>query len=503
VIGGEVVQMNEIQVSIGQFENSFAQLPDSFFKRLNPTPVRSPTLLAFNRELAVELGLDTGGLSPDELAQVFSGNILPKGTKPLAAAYAGHQFGNFVPQLGDGRAILMGEVRDRAGQLRDLQLKGSGPTPFSRRGDGRAALGPVLREYLISEAMHALGIPTTRALAAVLTGEEVLREGYKPGGVITRIAASHVRVGSFEYFAARDDISAIKQLADYVIDRHYPEAREAERPALDLLQRVIERQATLISGWMMVGFIHGVMNTDNMTLSGETIDFGPCAFMEAYDPRTVFSSIDQFGRYAYGRQPGIAQWNLARLAEALVPLIDPDEQKAVELASAAISDFAPIYHEAWLSGMRSKFGLVTEEEGDRALISDFLDGLERLSIDFTLAFRRLSDTQTKSGLDPFHNLVRHDALMMEWLNTYRARTARESSTPESRTERMLRVNPIYIPRNHQVEAALSAAVDHRDLEPFNRLHTILAHPFAEVPGLQAFAEPAGPSDKVFQTFCGT
>ena len=491
--------MTQAKLSIGTFENSFARLPDRFFARLVPEPVSSPRLLLLNAVLAEELGLSTGNVPPDALAHVFSGNVMPEGAEPLASVYAGHQFGNFVPQLGDGRAILLGEVRDRAGRLRDLQLKGSGPTPYSRRGDGRAALGPVLREYLISEAMHALGIPTTRALAAVLTGDQVLREGYRPGAVMTRVAASHVRVGSFEYFAAREDLAAIKALADYVIDRHYPEARDTERPALALLQVVIERQAKLIARWMMVGFVHGVMNTDNMTLSGETIDFGPCAFMDAYDPRTVFSSIDQFGRYAYGRQPGIAQWNLARLAEALVPLIDPDEAKAVELASAAISDFAPIYHEAWLAGMRAKLGLVEEEEGDRALIGDLLDSLERTGTDFTLAFRRLSETQAGA----FPALVKQDELLVEWLTRYQARCAREKNSPEDRADAMRRVNPIYIPRNHQVEAALAAAVEEGDLGPFNRLHAILASPFVEVEGLEAYAEAAGPSERVFQTFCGT
>ena len=491
--------MTQAGISIGAFENSFARLPDGFFQRLNPTPVSQPVLLAFNRELAEELGLQTAGISEQDLANVFSGNVMPEGAEPLASVYAGHQFGNFVPQLGDGRAILLGEVRDLAGRLRDLQLKGSGPTPYSRRGDGRAALGPVLREYLISEAMHALGIPSTRALAAVLTGDQVLREGYRPGAVMTRVAASHVRVGSFEYIAAREDLAAIKALADYVIDRHYPEARDNERPALALLQSVIERQAKLIARWMMVGFVHGVMNTDNMTLSGETIDFGPCAFMDAYDPRTVFSSIDQFGRYAYGRQPGIAQWNLARLAEALVPLIDPDEAKSVELASAAISDFAPIYHEAWLAGMRAKLGLVEEEEGDRALIGDLLDSLERTGTDFTLAFRRLSDVQAGA----FPALVKQDELLVEWLARYQTRCAREKTLPEDRANAMRRVNPIYIPRNHQVEAALAAAVEEGDLGPFKRLHAILASPFVEVAGLEAYSEPAGLSERVFQTFCGT
>jgi uncharacterized protein YdiU (UPF0061 family) len=490
-------------ISIGTFENSFASLPDGFFARLDPTPVSEPVLLAFNTELADELGLETAHLSRDELALVFSGNAVPFGAEPLAAAYAGHQFGNFVPQLGDGRAILLGEVRDRAGRLRDIQLKGSGPTPFSRRGDGRSALGPVLREYLISEAMHRLGVPSTRALAAVLSGDRVLREGYKPGGVMTRIASSHIRVGSFQYFSARVDQASIKRLMEYVIERHYPEAATAESPALALLQAVIERQAKLIAQWMMIGFVHGVMNTDNMALSGETIDFGPCAFMDAYHPDTVFSSIDQFGRYAYGRQPGIAQWNLARLAEALLPFIDPDEEKSVELASAAISDFAPIYHEIWLEGMRAKLGLFQKEEDDRTLIGDLLDGLHRKATDFTLAFRRLGEVHRDASAQAFLGLVEHDAVLVEWLDRYRTRAAREGGDDEARTARMQRINPIYIPRNHLVEAALSAAIEEGDLGPFKALHGVLAHPYEEMAGFEAFALPAQPSERVYQTFCGT
>jgi len=491
------------EISIGRFENSFAKLPDSFFARLDPTPVSSPVLLAFNSELAGELGLVTEHLSSADLAMVFSGNAMPLGAEPLAAAYAGHQFGNFVPQLGDGRAILIGEVRDRFGHLRDIQLKGSGPTPFSRRGDGRAALGPVLREYLISEAMPALGVPTTRALAAVLTGDRVLREGYMPGAVITRVASSHIRVGSFEFFAAREDSAAIQRLTDYVIDRHYPDAKQAESPALAMLQAVIERQARLIAKWMMTGFIHGVMNTDNMTLSGETIDFGPCAFMDSYDPKTVFSSIDQFGRYAYGRQPSIAQWNLARLAEALVPLIDPDEKRAVELASAAISDFAPIYHEAWLEGMRAKLGLQSEEEGDRVLVGELLDGLERMGADFTRTFRSLADIHGDDVDRTFLAEVKDDALLKDWLLAYRARVGREPLSSEERAKAMRRVNPIYIPRNHKVEEAISAAIVEGDLVPFKTLHRVLSAPFEARDGYEAYTEAAGPEGRVYQTFCGT
>jgi uncharacterized protein YdiU (UPF0061 family) len=361
----------------------------------------------------------------------------------------------------------------------------------------------VLREYLISEAMHRLGVPSTRALAAVLSGDRVLREGYKPGGVMTRVASSHIRVGSFQYFAARDDQAAIKRLMEYVIDRHYPDVAAAESPTLALLQAVIERQAKLIAHWMMIGFVHGVMNTDNMALSGETIDFGPCAFMDAYHPDTVFSSIDQFGRYAYGRQPGIAQWNLARLAEALLPFIDQDEKKSVELASAAISDFAPIYHEIWLDGMRAKLGLVQKEEDDRALIGDLLDGLHRKGADFTLAFRRLGQVHRDVSAQAFLHLVEHDALLVDWLDRYRARATRDGGDAELRSVAMQRINPIYIPRNHLVEAALSAAIDEGDLGPFKKLHDVLAHPFDEKEGFEAYTLPAEPSERVYQTFCGT
>src|SRR5277367_182206 len=330
---------------IAVFSNSYARLPEHFFARLSPTPVARPRLIIFNESLASELAVDTRGLEPAELAAVFAGNVMPPGAEPIAMAYGGHQFGNFVPQLGDGRAILLGEVLDRNGEPRDIQLKGAGRTPFSRRGDGRASLGPVLREYLVSEAMHALGIPTTRALAAVSTGEGVFRERPMPGAVLTRVASSHIRIGTFQYFAARGDMEAVERLCSYVIDRHFPEARDSERPILALLQNVVERQAWLVARWMHVGFIHGVMNTDNTALSGETIDFGPCAFMDSYDPATVFSAIDELGRYAYGNQPAIAQWNLARFAETLLPILDPNPEQAVELANEAISGFTSCFQE--------------------------------------------------------------------------------------------------------------------------------------------------------------
>jgi uncharacterized protein YdiU (UPF0061 family) len=495
--------MAESEFTIGTFENSFSQLTVPFYARVSPTRVRAPVLLAFNEGLARELSLTIDHLDERQRAELFSGNAIPIGAEPLAAAYAGHQFGQFVPRLGDGRAILLGEMRDHAGQLRDIQLKGAGLTPFSRRGDGRAALGPVLREYLVSEAMHALGVPSTRALAMVLTGEVVLRDGYLPGAVLTRVAASHVRVGSFEYFAAQGDQESLKRLVDYVVARHYPDLWDADNRALSLVQRVVEKQAALLAAWMMIGFVHGVMNTDNMTLSGETIDFGPCAFMEAYHPDTVFSSIDQFGRYAYGRQPSIAQWNLARLAEALLPLIDSDEKKAVERATEAISAFSSRYHAYWLHGMRQKLGLRVAEEDDRELAQRFLDGLQRAGVDFTLAFRRLSDGVQDREFGRFLSLVGEDAGLRAWLAAYAVRLDQDGGEATQRQEAMRRVNPIYIPRNHQVEKAILAAVSEGDLTAFKTMQDLLAHPFEEVEGFSAFSLPAEPSERVYQTFCGT
>src|SRR5271168_729788 len=401
------------------FSNSYARLPERFFARLVPTPVARPRLIKFNDALASDLGIDTGGVGRDGLAATFAGNQMPPGAEPIAMAYAGHQFGNFVPRLGDGRAILLGEVLDRDGRRRDIQLKGAGRTPFSRRGDGRAALGPVLREYLVSEAMHALGIPTTRALAAVSTGEPVYRDQELPGAVFTRVASSHVRVGTFQYFAARGDVEAVKRLADYVIDRHDPGAADAERPYLALLQAVVERQARLVARWMNVGFIHGVMNTDNTALSGETIDFGPCAFMDAYDPATVFSAIDEFGRYAYANQPAIAQWNLARLAETLLPLLDPNPERAVELANEAIAEFLPRYQEHWLTGMRDKLGISGNKEGDLDLIRDWLQAMHGNAADFTLTFRRLcaaaaDETADAEARELFANPGAYDSWAARW-----------------------------------------------------------------------------------------
>jgi uncharacterized protein YdiU (UPF0061 family) len=486
------------------FSNSYARLPPHFFARLAPTPAPKPHLIRFNDALASELGINAHGLDADELAAVFAGNVAPEGAEPIAMAYAAHQFGNFVPQLGDGRAILLGEVLDRNGERRDVQLKGAGRTPFSRRGDGRAALGPVLREYIVSEAMHALGIPTTRALAAVSTGEPVYRDRPLPGAVLTRVASSHIRVGTFQYFAARGDLEALERLSDYVIDRHFPALRQTERPRLSLLQAVVERQAFLIARWMQVGFIHGVMNTDNTALSGETIDFGPCAFLDTYDPATSFSAIDAFGRYAYANQPTIAQWNLARFAETLLPLLDPDPARAVELANSAVSGFASRYQEHWLGGMRVKLGLSGNDVGDLDLVHDLPKAMHENAADFTLTFRRLCAAAADERADAnlrvlFANPGAYDI----WAARWRSRTVTDEREPSARAEAMRAVNPAFIPRNHLVEQALNAAIDDADFSPFADLMTVLSRPYADQPAFAEYANPPPADERVFRTFCGT
>jgi uncharacterized protein YdiU (UPF0061 family) len=489
---------------IAVFSNSYARLPERFFARLSPTPVAKPRLIKFNELLAEELGIDTRGVEPDELAAIFAGNVLPPGAEPIAMAYAAHQFGNFVAQLGDGRAILLGEVLDRNGKRRDVQLKGAGRTPFSRRGDGRAALGPVLREYLVSEAMHALGIPTTRALAAVSTGEPVFRDRQLPGAVLTRVASSHIRIGTFQYFAARGDKEAVERLAGYVIDRHFPEARDSERPFLALLQIVVERQAWLVARWMHVGFVHGVMNTDNTALSGETIDFGPCAFMDSYDPATTFSAIDELGRYAYGNQPNIAQWNLARFAETLLPLLDPNPERAIELANESISAFTSRFQEHWLAGMRDKLGLSSNEEDDLELAHALLRAMHENAADFTLTFRRLCDAAADEKADAdvralFANPTAYDS----WASRWRSRLAAERLNPDARAQAMRTVNPAYVPRNHRVEQALDAAIEYGDFSPFAELLTVLSRPYEDQADYADYANPPNADERVLRTFCGT
>lgn len=484
------------------FDNSYARLPERFTAAVLPTPVKAPKLIAINHALADELGLELDGLDDARLAAIFSGNSVPQGAEPLAMAYAGHQFGNFVPQLGDGRAILLGEVVDRNGKRRDIQLKGSGPTRFSRRGDGRAALGPVLREYIVSEAMNALGIPTTRALAAVATGERVQRETGLPGGVVTRVAASHIRVGTFQYFAAREDNDAIKTLCDYVIERHYPQARQSDRPYFTLLQSIAERQLDLVCRWLMVGFIHGVMNTDNVAISGETIDFGPCAFMDEYNPNKVFSSIDAQGRYAYNSQPGIAQWNIARLAECLLPLLDDDADKAVELANGVLADFAAEFPKRWLSGMREKLGLTNAQDGDEQLVQDLLALMQRSEVDFTLTFRRLCDA-AEGNVEAFRGMFIDLAAADGWLARWQARAEAETGSGEERAKAMRAINPAIIPRNHRIEEVIAAAVEDDDFELFHAMVKATAKPYEEDAEHAVFMQAPMSHERVFRTFCGT
>ena len=485
-----------------QFDNSYARLPERFYASVYPEPVEGPVLLKFNERLAGELGIEADVTDPQRLAAIFAGNVVPQGATPLAMAYAGHQFGSFVPQLGDGRAILMGEVIDGNGIRRDIQLKGAGPTPFSRRGDGRAALGPVLREYILSEAMHALAIPATRALAAVATGEQVYRETPQPGAVFVRVASSHVRIGTFQYFAARQDVDGLKTLADYVIERHYPALGQAEKPYLELLRAVAFAQGELVARWLGVGFIHGVMNTDNMTLSGETIDFGPCAFLDEYDQMKVFSSIDQGGRYAYRNQPGIAQWNIARLAECLLPLIDEDEDKAVLSANHVLSEFGQHFQTAWLAVFRRKIGLVDEEEGDGELVQALLAAMQEGEADFTLTFRRLCDVAADAAGETFLSSFGESKKAAAWLETWRARLERETASPQERTAAMRAVNPAVIPRNHKVEEALAAA-NYGDLSFFERLLAAVERPYEDRPEFADYAVPPKPEERVLQTFCGT
>ena len=486
------------------FDNSYARLPDHFFARLAPTPVRAPRLVRVNADLARSLGLDPAWLASDEGTAMLAGNRVPEGAEPLAQAYAGHQFGGFSPQLGDGRAILLGEVVGPDGVRRDIQLKGSGPTPFSRRGDGRAALGPVLREYVVSEAMAALGIPTTRALAAVTTGEHVFRETAIPGAVLTRIAASHIRVGTFQYFATRQDVEAVRTLADHVLARHYPAAARAPDPYRALLEAVVAAQAGLVARWMLVGFIHGVMNTDNMAVSGETIDFGPCAFMDAFHFGQVFSSIDHAGRYAFGNQPRIALWNLTRLAEALLPLLDADQDAAVAVAQEVLAGFAPRFESAWLGGLARKVGIAAMREGDEALVQDLLQRMQENEADFTLTFRALADAAASpAGEAAVGALFRDPASFEAWAGRWRARLAEEAGSATERRTAMRAVNPAFIPRNHQVERVIAAAVEREDFAPFEALLAVLARPFDDQPEAADYARPPQAEEKVLQTFCGT
>ena len=463
------------------FENRFARELEGFFVPCEAAKAPEPRLLLFNLPLAEELCLKSSELDSSMGAEIFSGNQLPRGAAPLAQVYAGHQFGNFSPQLGDGRALLLGEIIDKAGTRQDIQLKGSGQTPFSRRGDGKAALVPVLREYLISEAMYALGVPTTRSLAAVSTGENVFRETPLPGAVLTRVASSHLRVGTFEFFAARGEFEKVRRLADYAIARHYPEAVNAENPCLAFFKSVAQKQLSLVAHWMSIGFIHGVMNTDNTSISGQTIDYGPCAFMDTFSPSTVFSSIDTHGRYAYANQPSIIIWNLCRLAETLLPLIDDDKDTAVEIAKEEVKGFEGEFTQLWTNLMRRKIGLNIEEEGDIDLVQGLLDAMQEGEADFTLTFRRLSQVilgDQTSIRDLFSNPAPYELWEAEWMS----RLQREATQVESRVAMMDKANPIYIPRNHKVEEALTIAVEEGDLTLFENILSVVTEPFDEVSG---------------------
>ncbi|HWY16501.1 MAG TPA: YdiU family protein [Rhizomicrobium sp.] len=486
------------------FDNSYARLPDRFFVRQQPVPVATPRLARLNENLARHLGLDAAQLATTEGVAFLAGNRVPEGGEPLAMAYAGHQFGSFVPQLGDGRAILLGEIIDRDGVRRDIQLKGAGRTPFSRQGDGRAALGPVLREYILSESMAALGIPTTRALAAVTTGETVWREGPLPGAVLTRVALSHIRVGTFQFFAARGDHDAIKRLADYVIARHYPEALEATNRYRAFLDAVISRQAELVAKWLLVGFIHGVMNTDNTSIAGETIDYGPCAFMDTYHPQTVYSSIDPMGRYAYGNQPNIAQWNLVRFAETILPLLAEDEDGAVKAAQNAIDAFGARFETAWARGLSCKLGLLGSRPDDPSLARDLLQRMAENRADFTLTFRRLCDAGDGSeGSAAVRGLFADPSAFDDWESKWRHRIAEEGGEPNLRRAAMRAANPAFIPRNHLVEETIAAAVNDGDFAPFETLLEVLSTPFDDQPDFARYADPPRPEQVVHQTFCGT
>ena len=478
-----------------RFDNTYARLPDVLFAPAKPATVRTTRVAILNQRLAHELGLHLGAMAPEATAALFGGQDLPGGSQPIAQAYAGHQFGSFT-MLGDGRAILLGEHRTPAGRLVDIQWKGAGRTRFSRGGDGRAALGPMLREYVISEAMAALGIPTTQSLAVVTTGEPVYRVTALRGAILTRVAASHIRVGTFEYLAARQDEANLRLLADYTIDRHYPELVNAPRKYLEFLRAVADRQASLIARWQLVGFIHGVMNTDNMAISGETIDYGPCAFMNTYRPDTVYSSIDHAGRYAYGNQPAIAQWNLARFAETLLSLLDSDQEKTIAIASEVLGEYPALFEHYWLTGMRKKLGLQTDEASDIELIRSLLDWMQKSKADFTNTFRELSSDEQPTG-DRYR-----DPDFQAWFSQWRLRLNRDGRPNTSASAVMRAVNPAVIPRNHRVEEALSAAEDHDDLSVLHRLLAALASPYEAGADLAQYQAPPL-DDSNYRTFCGT
>jgi uncharacterized protein YdiU (UPF0061 family) len=486
------------------FDNSYARLPERMYARVKPTPVRAPKLVAVNRGLAETLGIDPTELASTEGVAVLAGNAIAEGSDPIALAYAGHQFGSFVPQLGDGRAILLGEVVGTDGKRRDIQLKGAGRTPFSRGGDGRAALGPVLREYLVSEAMAALGIPTTRALGAVLTGEPVHRERVLPGAIIARVASSHLRVGTFEYFAVRDDKEALTALVRHALERHHPDDTDSENGAIALLERVLEAQAELVAKWIGVGFVHGVMNTDNSSISGETLDYGPCAFLDTYHPAKVFSSIDRGGRYAFMNQPNMALWNLTRLAEALLPLFSEDEDKAVQMAQETLQRFSSCFDTAHARVLRAKLGFSQEGADDIVLARDLLERMAENDVDHTLFFRRLSEAAQSADADAgVASLFQDPSAFHTWAESWRKRLAEETTSNEARASAMRLVNPAFIPRNHRVEEVIEAATERKDFGPFETLKSVLAKPFEDQPEYARFMEGPGSSQSTYRTFCGT
>jgi len=500
----EVREQTEPAVHI-PFANRYARLPEHFHARVNPRSVSAPTLIALNEPLARFLNIDPAQLRTTAGVEILAGNRIADGSEPTAIAYAGHQFGSFNPTLGDGRANLLGEVIAQDGKHYDIQLKGSGPTPFSRRGDGRAALGPVLREYILSESMHTLGVPTTRALAAVLTGDKVIRESIQPGGIVTRIASSHLRIGTFQYFAARGDNEAVRTLAHFAIDRHYPEVKGAAKPISAFLAAVVVRQARLVAKWMDLGFIHGVMNTDNTSISGETIDYGPCAFMEQYHPNTVFSSIDHQGRYAYQNQPAIITWNLSRLAEALLPLLAEEEgskEAALEAAYAALNPFQEAFETAHVNGLRRKLGLTREDPNDLGLAADLLQRMAENNADFTLTFRRLANALEQNNNSIVSSLFTNEQAFEEWATQWRARLATEDQSTTQQAAAIRATNPIYIPRNHLVQQVIDAGLNN-DFAPFHKLNEVLTNPYEERPGLEQYATPARPEQRVTETFCGT
>jgi uncharacterized protein YdiU (UPF0061 family) len=477
------------------FDNTYSKLPKSFLENIKPVPVKDPKLIILNKNLAKQLNLDFSKFSDTDLAKMFSGNSLPEGSETIAQAYAGHQFGHFT-MLGDGRAVMLGEHLDKENKRFDIQFKGSGRTSFSRSGDGRAVLGPMLREYIISEAMHALNIPTTRSLAVVSTGEEVVREQMLPGAILTRVASSHIRVGTFQYIAATQNADDLKTLFNYTIDRHYPEIKDSKTKALDLLNLLMQKQCELVINWMRVGFIHGVMNTDNMTVSGETIDYGPCAFMDQYHPQTVFSSIDQNGRYSYNNQPRITKWNIARFAECIIPLIDQDEQKAISIATETINNFEKLYEEKWLNMMRDKLGLFGEDRDDKHLIFELLTWMENNKADFTNTFCNLMEIQ--SIKDPIYQNQEY----LNWTAKWKKRLEKNNTEKEKYLELMRSVNPIFIPRNHKVEEALKDASENK-LETLNQLLEVIKYPYKDNGMLKDYQRPMSNENGDYKTFCGT